>query len=183
MPRFLRPIATVLVALQALAAPALAASGTSSVKVELIDMSASAGAGPHAYDRRGRGWGMMGGGMMGGGGMTGGGMMGRGAMAIRADHATVPAGEVRFDVTNASRGMVHEMLVVAVESADAELPYDPATGKLDESRMRVLGEAEAMPANSSKTLVLTLAPGTYLLLCNVQGHYAAGMVTSLTVTP
>lgn len=178
MPRFLRPLATVLVALQALAVPALAASGTSSVKVELIDMSASAGAGPHANDRRGGGWGMMG-----AGGMMGRGMMGRGAMAIRADHATVPAGEVRFDVTNASRSMSHEMLVVAVENADAELPYDPATGRLDESRMQVLGEADDMSANATKTLVLTLAPGTYLLLCNLQGHYAAGMVTLLTVTP
>ena len=28
-----------------------------------------------------------------------------------------------------------------------------------------------------------VSPGTYLLICNVPGHYAAGMVSMLNVTP
>jgi len=40
-----------------------------------------------------------------------------------------------------------------------------------------------MQPNASKTLDVTLAAGSYLLICNVPGHYAAGMVTPLTVTP
>jgi uncharacterized cupredoxin-like copper-binding protein len=55
---------------------------------------------------------------------------------------------------------------------------------------RFLGEASntcgagtgerVAPASSSWTTV-TLAPGRYELVCNIPGHYAAGMYTQLTV--
>ena len=32
------------------------------------------------------------------------------------------------------------------------------------------------------TVTFDMQPGTYLLICNVPGHFAAGMVTPLTVT-
>jgi uncharacterized cupredoxin-like copper-binding protein len=39
-----------------------------------------------------------------------------------------------------------------------------------------------MQPNAEKTITLDLKPGVYLLICNVPGHYAAGMWTPLTVT-
>jgi uncharacterized cupredoxin-like copper-binding protein len=48
--------------------------------------------------------------------------------------------------------------------------------------VRVLGDTGDMQPNATKTLDVTLAPGAYLLLCNLPGHYAAGMVTPFTVT-
>jgi uncharacterized cupredoxin-like copper-binding protein len=47
----------------------------------------------------------------------------------------------------------------------------------------VLGETNELQANASKTIELTLAQGNYFLLCNVPGHYAAGMVLAFTVAP
>ena len=39
-----------------------------------------------------------------------------------------------------------------------------------------------MQPGATKALTLDLKPGTYLLVCNLPGHYAAGMWTVLTVT-
>lgn len=129
---------------------------------------------------QGYGPGMMGQGYGQGYGMMGQGMMG--GMSLRANVSSVKAGKVTFDVTNLSRSIVHEMIVVAVESPNAPLPYDYNTGQIPEKQVKMLGETDEMEPNAEKTISLDLKPGTYLLICNVPGHYAAGMWTPLTVT-
>ena len=184
-------IAAALLAAVAAASPGSAADDPTTIKVALFDMSAAMGAGSGMMGR-----GMMGGPMMQnwwgqgqnqggwmGPGMMGPGMMMGGMMSIRTDQATVKAGPVRFDVTNWSKGMLHEMLVVAVDSADAPLPYDYGQGKVAEEQVRVLGETPELQPNASAALDLTLAVGSYLLVCNLPGHYASGMVVPLTVMP
>ena len=52
-----------------------------------------------------------------------------------------------------------------------------------EHQVKVLGDTGDLQPGASYTLDVTLTPGCYLLICNVPGHYAAGMVTPLTVTP
>lgn len=183
-------------ALLVLGSTALAAAA-STVNVALLDSSAMGpGGGPGGNGTgRGNGYGMMGGGgygMMGGGrGMMGGGqgMMGfgrgaggQGMMAIRTDAGTVEAGKVTFAVTNRSTNLMHEMLVVAVANPDVQLPYDRDEQRINEDRIKSLGETEEMMPGASKDLTLDLKPGTYLLVCNLPGHYAAGMWTVLTVT-
>ena len=118
-------------------------------------------------------------GMMGRGG--GQGMMGM--MAIRSDKTSAKAGSVTFDVTNWSRSVVHEMLVLAVDSPDAPLPYDFSKQVIPEDQVKALGETDELQPNASKSIELTLAPGNYLLVCNVPGHYAAGMALAFTVAP
>lgn len=49
--------------------------------------------------------------------------------------------------------------------------------------MKVLGEAEDLEPNASKAFEVMLGPGSYLLICNVPGHYAAGMVAPFPVAP
>ena len=163
---------------------ASAADSTNTVTVALFDMTAAG----HGFMGQGGGFGMMGRGgfgegMMGqgfGGGF--GGMMGPGMMSIRTDKSSVKAGEVTFNVTNWSRSLVHEMLVIAVDNADAPLPYDSDKQRVIEEQIKSLGETNEMQPNALKTLSLNLTPGTYLLICNVPGHYGAGMQTVLTVT-
>lgn len=186
-----------------LVAPAGAAD-QQTVRVSLIDMTAmfgpgtgpGAGYGPgggmmgHGYgpgQGYGQGFGMIGPGMMGQGqgygpgyGMMGRGMMG--GMSVRINVTSVKAGKVTFDVTNLSRSVVHEMIVVAVENPNAPLPYDYNTGQIPEKQVKMLGETDEMEPNAEKTITLDLKPGAYLLICNVPGHYAAGMWTPLTVT-
>ena len=115
-------------------------------------------------------------------GMMGPGMM-MGMMAVRITQPSIKAGAVRFDVTNWSRSMLHEMLVVAVDNPQAPLPYDYGQAKVAEDQVKVLGDTGDLQPGASYTLDVTLTPGSYLLICNVPGHYAAGMVTPLTVTP
>lgn len=178
-------IVAALLASVAAVPPSFAAEDLTTVKVALLDMSATM-----------MGRGMMGGPMMQnwwgqgqnqggwmGHGMMGPGMMMGGMMSIRIDHPTVKAGPVRFDVTNWSKGMLHEMLVVAVDAADAPLPYDYGQNKVAEDQVRILGETPELQPNDSAALDLTLSAGSYLLFCNIQGHYASGMVVPLTVTP
>lgn len=163
------------------------------VKVALIDMTAlvGPGAGPGAGSgyMMGQGYGQ-GFGMMGpsyGPGMTGQdpGIMSRGmmgAMSVRTNVTSVKAGKITFEVTNLSRSIVHEIIVVAVENANAPLLYDYSTGQIPGKQIKMLGETEEMQPNGEKTITLDLKPGIYLLICNVPGHYAAGMWTPLTVT-
>jgi uncharacterized cupredoxin-like copper-binding protein len=176
----------------ALIAPARA-TDQATVKVTLLDMTAlfSPGGGPVAgygpgYGMMGQGYGH-GYGMMGPGygqgygpGMMGHGMMG--GMSVRSNVTSVKAGTVTFDVTNLSRSLVHEMIVVAVENPNTPLPYDYNSGQIPEKQVKMLGETDELQPNAEKTITLDLKPGTYLLICNVPGHYAAGMWTPLTVT-
>jgi uncharacterized cupredoxin-like copper-binding protein len=181
------------------ATPSIAAENSTIVKVALTDMSSSAGMGPMGQMMMGGpgyGWGqgMMGRGMMRPGygwgpGTTGPGygMMGpnmmMGMMAIRVDQDTIKAGPVKFDVTNWSRYLPHEMLVVAVDNPATALPYDYGEAKVNEDQVKVLGDTSELQPNKSASVEVTLAPGSYLLICNVPGHYAAGMAVPLVVKP
>lgn len=103
-------------------------------------------------------------------------------MGITADPATVPAGDVTFKVTNTSDGFEHEMVVAPLADASAPLPYDKSAARLDEDAMGAIGEvAETAPGDSGE-VTLNLKPGTYILFCNIEGHYAMGMWTTFTVT-
>ena len=155
-----------------LMAPAGAADQVT-VKVSLLDMTAmfgpgggpGAGYGPGSgmMDQGyGRGYGMMGPGygqgygpgMMGQGHSPGYGMMGRGmmgGMSIRTNVSSVKAGKITFEVTNLPRSVVHEMIVVAVESPNAVLPYDYNSGQIPEKQVKMLGETEEMQPNAEKT--------------------------------
>lgn len=166
--------------------PARAADRATDIRVALLDMTVNMGEGPVGANWNAMPHGMsgQGGGRFGpGGGMMGSnGELGYGPMAIRVDRATAKAGKVRFHVTNWSLSIAHEMIVVAVQNPEAPLPYDARARRVREDRIKMLGEASDLQPSSSKELDVDLAPGAYLLICNVPGHYAAGMVTSFTVT-
>jgi uncharacterized cupredoxin-like copper-binding protein len=113
--------------------------------------------------------------MMGPGMMMGQGMMG-GMMSIRVDKPTVKEGTVTVEVTNWSRSVLHEMLIISVDSPTAPLPYDYPQARVPEDQVKVLGEVADLEPNVTKAVEVTLSPGWYLLICNLSGHYASGMV-------
>jgi uncharacterized cupredoxin-like copper-binding protein len=191
----LKKIAAVIVVVGTTAAPAFAAENETNIKVALLDMTSLMPTGYMGYGMMGPGQnlpgpgamgpGMMGPGMMGGYGMMGmmgPGMMG-GMMSMRLDQPSVKAGKVTFEVTNWSRSVLHEMIIVAVDNPSAPLPYDYAQARIPEEQVKVLGEAGDLQPNTSTTVELTLSAGSYLLICNLPGHYAEGMVAALNVTP
>ena len=128
----------------------------------------------------------MGGSMIGGQGNT---MMGRGAMRLLADRTTVPHGTVSFLATN-SGSIDHEMVVLPLAgSQTAGLRSVGGEGKVDEagslgeaSKTNGAGSGAGITPGGSGWVTVTLAPGQYELVCNLAGHYTAGMYTQLTVT-
>jgi uncharacterized cupredoxin-like copper-binding protein len=102
-------------------------------------------------------------------------------MRVAASTHTVPAGDVTFAVTNASKVMVHEMVVAPIKSEKSALPYDKAGQKVDEDAAGHLGEVAELEPGKKGSVTLNLKPGRYILFCNMPGHYVLGMWTLITV--
>ena len=126
---------------------------------------------------------------MGGPMMSGNPMMG-GAMRITTDRSQVPAGTVSFRVANVG-SLVHELVILPAHDGTAvgQRPIG-SDGRIDESGS--LGEAstscgsdggDGIEPGSISWTTLQLPAGDYELICNLPGHYAAGMYTTLQVTP
>lgn len=104
------------------------------------------------------------------------------SMGMRLSRSTVPAGEVTFNVTSSSKDMEHEMVVVPLKDPTKPLPYVASESRVDEDEAGDVGEVSELEPGYSGSLTVSLEPGSYLLVCNVPGHYAAGMWAELEVT-
>lgn len=100
-------------------------------------------------------------------------------LKITPDAQHVKAGQVTFEVTNSSKSMVHEMVVAKVD-ANKLPPYDAANAKVDEESFESLGEVPELDPGKSGSVSLKLEPGTYVLFCNIPGHYMGGMWSVVT---
>lgn len=122
-------------------------------------------------------------GHMTGGWMTGGSMR----LLTSTDHAA--AGTVSFHVVN--RGtLVHELVVLPLPAGEIvgdRVPTSDArvgeTGSLGEaSNTCAAGAGAGIGPGTAGWVTLELRPGNYELVCNLAGHYAAGMYAELTVS-
>jgi uncharacterized cupredoxin-like copper-binding protein len=109
------------------------------------------------------------------------GQMPNGPMGIKVSTATVPAGQVTFNVTNDSKDMVHEMVISPIKDEKTPLPYDKAGQKIDEDAAGHLGEVAELEHGKKGSLTINMKPGRYILYCNIAGHYVLGMWTLITV--
>jgi uncharacterized cupredoxin-like copper-binding protein len=96
-------------------------------------------------------------------------------MTLSTDHAK--AGKVEFEVKNSSSNMVHEFLIVKTDMNFDQFPIsadNPAV--VDEEKLAGVKElsSDLNPGQSGK-LTMDLTPGRYVVFCNQQGHFAAGM--------
>ncbi len=101
---------------------------------------------------------------------------------ITADKAAVPAGPVQFVVANHGT-VVHEMVVVKTDTPASALPV--VNGTVDEAAAgQVIGEVEEFsPGSATHSGAFDLQPGSYVLLCNVTGHYGHGMRQDTSIRP
>ncbi len=90
---------------------------------------------------------------------------------------SVRAGTVRLVIRNSGKQR-HDLVVIRVRQAKAMLPMK---GAVAVERGRI-GKTQALAPGRSQTLQLRLAKGTYALICNLPGHYMAGMAASLRVS-
>lgn len=99
-------------------------------------------------------------------------------LTLTIDKTTAKAGDVTFKAVNQG-ALVHELVVIKTDLAPDKLPQKD--GKADENAGTVVGEIAEFPGGKTETKTFKLEAGKYLLLCNVAGHYAAGMTTAFTV--
>lgn len=123
------------------------------------------------------------------GSMMGGSTMMGGRMMLRVNPQTVSAGTVSLVATN--RGMrIHELLVLPLTGdtpagarpVGVERRIDETTSLGEASNNCGSGAGEGIEPGSLSWLTLKLPTGRYELVCNLPGHYAAGMYAELDVT-
>lgn len=96
---------------------------------------------------------------------------------LKVSPATVAAGPVTFTLTN-NGTKNHEMVVLKTDT-----PYDQLEIGADDrvSEDTSVGEIGEIKAGTTGTVTLDLAPGSYVLVCNIAKHYGQGMQGSFTV--
>jgi len=112
-----------------------------------------------------------------------------GTMRLGADRATVPQGTVSFLVTNGG-SVDHEMTILPLSDSQivgtrpigGDARIDEAGSLGHAATTCGEGEGQGVAPGASSWMTTTLAPGQYELVCNLSGHYAAGMYTQFTVT-
>jgi uncharacterized cupredoxin-like copper-binding protein len=92
---------------------------------------------------------------------------------------SVKAGTVKIGVRNLAT-MEHNFQVIKTDLAADKLAVDAATSKAKEDGK--VGEIAKIPGGTSASVTLDLAPGNYVFICNIAGHYQLGMHTAFSVT-
>jgi uncharacterized cupredoxin-like copper-binding protein len=94
--------------------------------------------------------------------------------------ASVQAGTVRLRIHNAGPDD-HELIVAP--GRPGSLPLRPDGFTVSEERIGSSepGSIGPQKPGGTESLVLTLKPGRYVLFCNMEGHFMAGMHTTLVV--
>lgn len=98
------------------------------------------------------------------------------AIDLTASAAT--AGEVRFKTVNAG-ALPHEFKAIKTDVAADKLALDGA--KVDEDKYDLAEKSDDLAAGETREVSWKLDSGRYVLICNVDGHYQAGMHTAFTV--
>lgn len=90
----------------------------------------------------------------------------------------VAAGGAEFDVKN-DGAVPHNLVVIKTDLAADALPV--AGGIVDESQVEVVAYVAELAGGATGSASATLEAGSYVLICNVPGHYQLGMHAALTV--
>jgi FtsP/CotA-like multicopper oxidase with cupredoxin domain len=95
------------------------------------------------------------------------------------DISEIDAGEVTIEARNRG-GVPHELAIIKTDTDPDELPLD--AGAVDEDAAgELIGRIDAFSGGQTREGTFTLEPGTYVLICNIPGHYQLGMRAALVV--
>lgn len=96
--------------------------------------------------------------------------------------ATADAGSVTISAPNEGQ-VEHELMLLKTNIDPAKLPTESGGGveeKLHEAAEEN-GEIADVEPGETKSVTFDLAPGKYVMFCNLPAHYAQGMYGSLSV--
>jgi uncharacterized cupredoxin-like copper-binding protein len=101
---------------------------------------------------------------------------------IEVSTSTFAAGSTRFTAQNEG-AVIHEIEVFTLpEGVDgAELPVLNNEADTSAAGLSLMDEIEDIAPGTGGSLTVNLAPGRYLLICNLPTHYELGMHATLTV--
>jgi uncharacterized cupredoxin-like copper-binding protein len=85
---------------------------------------------------------------------------------------------IEFVVANEG-GTPHNFVVVKTDLAADALPVEGGT--VDEGQVDVVGRIDQYGGGETQTASLDLDAGSYVLICNIPGHYQLGMTIAFTV--
>lgn len=96
--------------------------------------------------------------------------------------STIKAGQVTFHVSNTDSTDTHEFVIFKTNLAPGKLPLD-SSNNVDETAQGLtkIDEIPDMAPGDVKDLTVTLDSGNYVAICNLPGHYQAGMYAGFTV--
>lgn len=102
-------------------------------------------------------------------------------MTLKPSIASVPAGKVTFIGVNQGK-VDHEVVILKTDKAPNALVLLTGLSKVNEAASgENLGEVE-VEAGTTEAGTFNLSPGNYVLVCNLLGHYQAGMFAAFQVT-
>jgi uncharacterized cupredoxin-like copper-binding protein len=102
-------------------------------------------------------------------------------MLITAEPSRIPPGEVTFQARNDSAEFVHEMVIGRIRDPSQPLPYSVEDMEVDEDGAGFRGKVGELGPGESASITMVVKSGTYIIYCNIGGHYAMGMWALLTV--
>ena len=97
---------------------------------------------------------------------------------LKVDPLTAPTGKVTFTFVNTGNRQ-HEMIVLKTDEKADSLVVG-SDNKVSEDKS--VGEISETDAGKTVVKTFDLAPGHYVLVCNIAKHYTQGMKSDFTVT-
>ena len=98
--------------------------------------------------------------------------------------STIKAGTVNLETANFGT-IQHELLVFKSDLAPSAFPVDTSGNIIEDGPgITLVSDGDNIDPGQTQTRTTDLTqPGTYLFLCNIAGHFKAGMYSVVTVTP
>lgn len=94
--------------------------------------------------------------------------------------ASAAAGEITFNAMN-NGATLHNVRIISTELAPDALPVDEASFAVDEDAVDVVAAATEIDSDATEDIIVELAPGPYVIICNIPTHYENGMRAAFTV--
>jgi uncharacterized cupredoxin-like copper-binding protein len=91
---------------------------------------------------------------------------------------SIKAGTIKFGIRNVGT-MEHEFEIIKTDLAPDKLPIDVGQGKAKEDGL--VKQIKSVLPNKVATITADLQTGSYVIICNVSGHYQLGMRAAFKV--